>query len=71
MASIDINAGGMHCQSCSMLIEMTLGDLPGVSAASADYARGTAHVEYDPAQLTVDQILMAIREAGYTAELAA
>ena len=71
MASIDINAGGMHCQSCSMLIEMTLGDLPGVTAASADFAKGTAHAEYDPSAVSVDQILAAIREAGYTAEVAA
>jgi copper chaperone CopZ len=68
MASIDIATGGMHCSSCSMLIEMTLGDLDGVSVASADYVKGTAHVEYDPSAVTPDELVAAIREQGYTAE---
>jgi Cu+-exporting ATPase len=71
MASIDLKAGGMHCSSCSMLIEMTLGDLPGVSSASADYVEGTAHVDFDPATVSIDEIVAAIRDAGYTAEVAA
>jgi copper chaperone CopZ len=71
MASIDLNAGGMHCSSCSMLIEMTVSDLAGVSSASADYVNGTAHVEYDPSIISVDQIVAAIRDAGYSADVAA
>jgi copper chaperone CopZ len=71
MASIDLKTGGMHCSSCSMLIEMTLDDLPGVSSASADYVKGTAHVEYDPSTVSTDQIVAAVRDAGYTAEVAA
>jgi Cu+-exporting ATPase len=71
MATIDLNTGGMHCSSCSMLIEMTVGDLPGVTAAKADYVKGTAHVEFDPAVVSVDEIVASIREAGYTAEVAA
>jgi Cu+-exporting ATPase len=71
MASINLKTGGMHCSSCSMLIEMTVGDLPGVSSASADYVKGTAHVEFDPAEISVEQIVGAICDAGYTAEVAA
>lgn len=70
MASLDLKTGGMHCSSCSMLIEMTVGDLPGVSAVTADYVKGTAHVEFDPAAIVGDQIVTAIRDAGYTAERA-
>jgi copper chaperone CopZ len=71
MASIDLKTGGMHCASCSMLIEMTVGDLPGVTAAKSDYVSGATHVEYDPAQVSVEDIVNAIVEAGYTAEPAA
>jgi len=71
MATLNINAGGMHCSSCSMLIGMTLDDLEGVSFAEVDYVKGTASVEYDPAAVTVEQILAAIRDAGYTADVAA
>ncbi len=71
MATLNINAGGMHCSSCSMLIEMTLGDLDGVSSSQVDYVKGTATAEYDPAVVSVEQILTAVRDAGYTAEVAA
>lgn len=71
MASIDLRTGGMHCASCSMLIEMTVGDLPGVTAAKSDYVSGATHVEYDPTQITEQDIINAIVEAGYTAEPAA
>jgi copper chaperone CopZ len=48
-----------------------VGDLPGVSAVKVNYVKGTTHVEFDPATIAVDQIVDAIREAGYTAESAA
>ena len=70
MATVDLKTGGMHCSSCSMLIEMTLDELPGVSSASADYRSGVARVEFDPAVVSVDRIIAAVIEAGYTAEAA-
>jgi copper chaperone CopZ len=69
MQTIDLNTGGMHCGSCSMLIEMTVGDLPGVSHAKADYASGRTQVEFDPDDVSAAEIIAAIVEAGYTAEL--
>lgn len=68
MASTDLRTDGMHCASCSMLIEMTVGDLPGVSTVKSDYVSGATHVEYDPSQVTEEDIVNAIVEAGYTAE---
>jgi len=71
MATLDLKTGGMHCSSCSMLIEMTVGDLPGVLLAKAGYAKGTAHVEFDASAVSAEEIMTAIRDAGYTAEIAA
>ena len=71
MASIDLRTDGMHCGSCSMLIEMTVGDLVGVSSVKADFASGITHVEFDPALVTVDEISKAITEAGYVAQAVA
>jgi len=71
MATLDLKTGGMHCSSCSMLIEMTVGDLAGVSHVKADYAKGTAHVEFDPSAIAPEEIVTAIVDAGYTAEIAA
>jgi copper chaperone len=71
MQTIDLNTGGMHCGSCSMLIQMTVEDLPGISLAKADYGSGRTHVEFDPAEVSTEEIIAAIVEAGYTAELVA
>jgi copper chaperone CopZ len=71
MESIVLKTGGMHCSSCSMLIEMTVQDLPGVRAAKADYGSGVTRVDFDPAAISVDRIVAAIVEAGYSAALAA
>jgi copper chaperone CopZ len=71
MATIDLKTGGMHCSSCSMLIDMTVGDLPGVQSAESDYAKGKTRVEYDPKQISPEDIITAIEQAGYTACLAA
>lgn len=60
---------GMHCRSCSMLIDMTLGDLEGVSSATTDLATGQTVVTYDGDRLDAERIVQAIRGAGYDAEV--
>jgi copper chaperone CopZ len=71
MESVDIRTSGMHCGSCKMLVEMDVNDLAGVTKADADLAAGVTHVEFDPGQVSVEQIVAAIREAGYDAEVLA
>ena len=70
MESVDIKTTGMHCGSCKMLVEMNVNELPGVSVAEVDLAGETTHVEFDPAEVTVDEIVAAIKGAGYGAEVA-
>lgn len=61
---------GMHCPSCSMLIQMDVNDLPGVSSVSSDHRTGMTEVTYDEGTVTPDEIVEAIAKAGYAAELA-
>lgn len=61
---------GMHCPSCSMLIQMDLGDLDGVTAVSSDHRTGITEVTYDDAVTGPEQIVGAVVKAGYGAELA-
>lgn len=70
MESTVLKTGGMHCGSCSMLIEMTVDELPGIGSVKADYGKGTTSVEFDPSKVTVAAIIAAIKDAGYTAEVA-
>ena len=71
MKTITLATSGTHCPSCSMLIEMTLCDLPGVTEAKADHPTATAVVTYDPSVLDESAIEEAIRGVGYGAELVA
>ena len=56
---------GMHCQSCAMLVDMTVGDLEGIDEVSTDYASGDTTVKFDPDQVSVGEIIATIRSAGY------
>lgn len=68
MQTIELKTGGMHCSSCSMLIQMSVDDLPGIDEATADYGSGRTRVRFEPALVSSEQIVAAIRDAGYTAE---
>jgi copper chaperone len=56
---------GMHCPSCSILIDETLEELPGVVSSSTDLRRETTTVEYDPAQTDLTAIADGITALGY------
>lgn len=58
---------GMHCASCSLLIDETLEDLEGVHRSTTRLRKRNTVVEFDPATCTTEAIVAAIAEAGYTA----
>lgn len=68
--TIRLSAAGMHCGSCAMLIDMTLGDIPGVHEAKTEYASGITTVTCDPAMVTEDDLVAAVHSVGYVAKLA-
>jgi copper chaperone len=63
-----LKTSGMHCRSCSMLVDMTVEELQGVSEVHTDHVTGDTVVTYDAAAVTLDGIIDAIRGAGYDAE---
>jgi copper chaperone len=67
--TVRLRTTGMHCQSCSMLIQMNVEELPGVESVSSDFRTGVTEVGYDPDQIAVDDIVATIVAAGYGAEL--
>jgi copper chaperone len=66
---VRLRTTGMHCQSCSMLVQMNVEDLPGVAAVTSDFRTGVTEVTYDPEQLDVENIVGTIVAAGYGAEV--
>lgn len=60
---------GMHCASCSLLIDGTLRDLPGVSQSNTDLKSGRATVQLDTARTDTQQVIDTISGLGYTASV--
>ena len=60
---------GMTCGGCEAGVKMKVKKLDGVDSVEASYKDGTADVTYDPTQLGPEQIIAAIEDLGYTAEL--
>lgn len=66
-----LKTSGMHCRSCSMMVDLTVGELDGVADVRTDHASGETVVTYEADSVTLDEIIGAIRGAGYDAEPAA
>ncbi|MDO9556236.1 MAG: heavy metal translocating P-type ATPase [Coriobacteriia bacterium] len=58
---------GMTCTSCAAVIEKVLGRLDGVDSAQVNLAAETATVGFDPTQLGPEELIGAIKDAGYGA----
>jgi len=59
---------GMTCANCAANLERTLNrKLPGVVEASVNFASEQAQVAYVPSLVSVDDMVAAIRRAGYDA----
>jgi Cu+-exporting ATPase len=67
-ARIDVAITGMTCANCAMNVERTLGKkVPGVIGAAVNFASEQATVDYLPAMVTPDDLVVAVEKAGYGA----
>ena len=58
---------GMTCLTCELTIESGLKQLPGIQHADARVAEQAVSVRYDPAQISVGDMVDAINKSGYRA----
>ena len=65
MKTAELTIQGMHCEGCAKTVEALLSTEPGVKAATASYASGSARVLYDPAVADPALLAVAITRAGY------
>jgi Cu+-exporting ATPase len=67
-ARIEIPVTGMTCANCAMNIERALNrKVPGILNASVNFATERVSVEYIPSSVSVEDIVYAIKKAGYGA----
>ncbi len=60
---------GMHCSGCPMEVESIEDDLPGIKKIEASYKKGQMLVEYDEALVSEAQIIEAVKQHGYSAQV--
>ncbi|MBB5161744.1 heavy-metal-associated domain-containing protein [Mycobacterium sp. AZCC_0083] len=58
---------GMHCGNCSLLIDDTLEDLPGVSRSYTEVKAGRSAVQLDTSLTDTREVIDSITGLGYTA----
>ena len=56
---------GMSCASCAAAIEKGLRRVPGVAVANVNFAASKAYVERDPDRAGHEDLVAAVRKAGY------
>jgi len=69
LASVVIPVEGMTCFTCELTVESSLKQLSGVQSADARVTESVAYVRYDPAQVSLDELMAAINRTGYRARL--
>lgn len=67
MKKVILKLNGMHCITCSVLIDTVLEELPGVKSSKTSYADQKVEVEFDPKQVDMQQMIKIIQSEGYEA----
>ncbi|MFW5959348.1 MAG: heavy metal translocating P-type ATPase [Natronomonas sp.] len=65
--TVHLDITGMTCANCSATVGDALQSLDGVVEANANFATDEGSVEYDPDEVSLEEIYEAIENAGYGA----
>lgn len=66
---VELDITGMTCAACSARIEKVLGRMDGINRANVNLALEKASVEYNPLEVTPEDIIKKIQSLGYGASL--
>jgi Cu+-exporting ATPase len=61
----ELKISGMHCATCAINIEESLGQLKDVSKVQVNFGTDTAHIEFDPKTVSLTELEKAVKTAGY------
>ncbi len=67
MAQDKFDVGGMTCAACQAHVDRAVSKLDGVQSVAVNLLAGSMMVDYDPAQVSPDDICTAVDSAGYSA----
>ena len=66
MSRLELEIEGMSCGHCVAAVSEALGELDGVNVEAVRI--GSAEVDYSPEVVSPEQIVLAIEDAGYSAQ---
>jgi Cu+-exporting ATPase len=64
---VSLSLSGMHCASCAGIIERSLKKVSGVKQVNVNFAAEKALINYDENIVNIDNLINAIKKAGYNA----
>lgn len=64
--TVKLKLDGMHCVACSVTIDDTLEELPGIRKSETKYAESVATITYEPTVTNIAAIQAAITSLGYS-----
>ena len=67
MTQDKFDVGGMTCAACQAHVDRAVSKLGGVQSVAVNLLAGSMLVDYDPAQVSPDDICTAVDRAGYSA----
>lgn len=67
MTQDKFDVGGMTCAACQAHVDRAVSKLDGVQSVAVNLLAGSMLVDYDPAQVSPDDICTAVDRAGYSA----
>ena len=59
---------GMHCASCSTLINRSLNKVDGVESANVNLSMNKAIVDFDDSKVKTDDLIEVVKKKGYGAK---
>ena len=65
MTKLILKVKGMHCSSCSVLIDKAVGREEGVTAVHTNFGAEKVAIEFDEAKITLEKIDQLINHLGY------
>lgn len=68
MEKITLNISGMHCASCAINIESVLEKNKGVLDVHINFASEKAYIEYNPEEISIEDLIKAVQKIGYGAD---
>lgn len=68
MTTTILRSSELSCPSCVAKIEKALTGIDGVQSAQVHFTTGRIEVHYDTSRASVDDLVKAVRSAGYEAK---